>query len=483
MKADILIDGGIIMTVDREARIIKDGAIAINGNKIAAVGDGEQIKKKYPQAKKTIDGSNKLIMPGMINTHTHVQGFSLVKGTRPGNTTGSTAYNQDAINLFASPYWNDERFYKSGLLTAAELIKSGNTTVVDCSTLLTSEKVNAESAVKFYEDCGLRCVLGIRSMDIFDEPGVRQLEDRAKASGSTRDNIKRVEKMIMKYHKAAGGRVNIWGYLVLVSNSSDELLEGLKALADSTGTGVTTHANFEKAWTEATIRGWGMTDIERLYRLGFLGRNCLLAHTVHMKGDEVLMIKETGTSLSHCPCTCLAGCQEAYLFGNFPEWWQMDINISLGTDAQSVSNHMDLFRAMTTAYLVHREAKHEPNLWAPQDMVKLATVNGSKATLLEDEIGSIEVGKKADIILIDMMRPEWVPWHKYNLYENLVLSATGDSVDTSIIDGKVVMENREIKIFNEEEILEWAQQDVWEFLKTHGGVGTGPYPYNMPPLW
>ena len=110
--------------------------------------------------------------------------------------------------------------------------------------------------------------------------------------------------------------------MVLVMNSSDELIKGLKALADKYQVGLATHANFRKAFTEVTIKGWGMTDVERLNHLGALDRNTLLAHAVHLKGHEVLMLKESNTSLSHCPCTSMVTGQEAVLFGNYPEWWQ-----------------------------------------------------------------------------------------------------------------------------------------------------------------
>ena len=477
MQVDLLIEGGIVLTMDPQRRIIKDGAVAIQGNQITEVGKRDALRKKYPSPKRVIDSQNKLVMPGLVNTHGHLC-CSTAKGLIVGNYGYGNPWLQRTNDMLASPYWNEESWYQAALLTSAELIKNGTTSIVDCGTFRGAE----EAAIEAVTISGLRAALGLELMDIFKKPGYWIPPERRKAFGSTRDNVKRVEDMIKKYHRSAGGRVNIWACLMQVMNSSDDLCKAVKNLVDRYETGVTVHSNVMRPMTEVVRQAWGMRDAERLAKLGVLDRNCLLAHSGDLNGDEVMLIKENRASIAHCIYTSMNLAYGTALFSNFAGWLQMGINIGLGTDAQICCNHMDMFRAMAATFLVHKEGKFDCNLWPPQTVLEMATLNGAKAMLLEKEIGSLEAGKKADILLIDLMRPEWIPWHKYNLIENLILSATGDCVDTSIIDGKVVMEGREIKTFDEKEVLEKAQQSVGELLETLDFLGE-PYPEKLPPLW
>jgi len=232
------------------------------------------------------------------------------------------------------------------------------------------------------------------------------------------------------------------------------------------------------------VEGWGKTPIMRLYDNGALGENALLVHTAHMPGKDTMAVRETKTNLSHCVFTSMGMQYGACLLNNFPAMLDMGINVAIGTDGQACCNHKDMVRAMNATFLVHKETKFDCNLWPPKTVVEMATWNGAKALCLEKEIGSLEPGKKADIILFDLTRPEWVPVHRYNLIENLVMSATGDSVDTSIINGKVVMEGRVIKAFDMDKLVAEMQKEGEAYIAGADFLGTEkPYPENMPPLW
>jgi 5-methylthioadenosine/S-adenosylhomocysteine deaminase len=257
-----------------------------------------------------------------------------------------------------------------------------------------------------------------------------------------------------------------------------------KELADKYKVGVTGHANVMKPMVEVSLQGWGKTPIMRLYDSGALGRNVLLAHVAHMSGKDILAIKETGTSLAHCVLTSMGLQYGSCLFGHFPEMVDMGINVTIGSDGPVCCNHWDMVRVMNATFLAHKETKFDCNLWPPKTVVEMATRNGAKALGMEEELGSLEAGKKADIIIFDLNRPEWVPVHRYNLIENLVLSASGDSVDTSIINGKVVMEEGIIKTFDLDKLVAETQQEGKAYLEKLDFLGTEkPYPENMPPLW
>jgi 5-methylthioadenosine/S-adenosylhomocysteine deaminase len=477
---DILITDGVILTLDPQRRIIPDGAVAIKGTDIVEVGKTEELKSKYPNPKRAIDAKNKLVMPGLLNTHIHLISFPTMKGIRSGNYGYGNPYLQRCYTILDSPYWNEERFYLSGLLSCIEMIKSGTTAVVDTGTSVGSE----EMAVKLITESGLRAALALETMDIFDKPGYYIQERRRKRFGNTKENIDRTEKYIKRYHGAADGRVNIWTSVMQVMNSSDELVIGLKELRNKYGVGMTVHANVMRPMTEVVEKAWGIPDTERLGKLGVLGPDCLLAHACDLNGREVAMVRDTHTNISHQIFTSMNLAYGAAIFSRFPQWLQSGINISLGTDDQCCCNHMDMFRAINATFLVHKEVQFDNNLWPPDTVLEMATLNGAKSMMLENDIGSLEAGKKADMILIDLMQGEWVPWHKYNLIENLVLSATGASVEGVIINGQIVMEGREIKTFNEREVLEKVQADINELVEGLDFCSDrAPYPECMPPLW
>lgn len=480
MLVDVLIEGGIVLTMNPERRIIEDGSIAIQGNTIVAVGKKQEIRAKYPAPKKVMHAENKLVMPGLINTHVHLIGFPLAKGIRPGNYGYGNPFLQRAYNIFGSPYWNEDRYYLSGLLTCAEMIKNGTTSIVDCGTLVGSEGIS----IKVIEKTGLRANLALETMDIFEPPGYYIDEKRRKRFGTTQDNLRRMEKFIKERQNSCNGRVKTWACIMQPMNSSDDLIKGLRKLMDEYDIGMTTHANPMRPMTEVVEKAWGKPDTQRFADLGMLDHRCLLAHACDLNGKELMAVRDNHVNLSHQIFTSMNLAAGGSVFARFPQYLEMGINISLGTDDQCCCNHMDMFRTMNATFLVHKESQVDNNLWSPQTVLEMAILNGARSMLLENEVGSLEVGKEADIILVDLMRPEWVPWHKYNLIENLILSATGDSVDTVIVDGRIIMEGREIKTFSERELLTKVQSDIGSLLETLDFLGPEhPYPENLPPLW
>jgi len=430
-----------------------------------------------------INAKNKLVMPGLIDTHNHLH-HAILKGMNPGNYGYGDGWVIRMGELYMKGQYTEERAYPSVMLTLAEAIRAGTTTIVENATPTGREEMHAKALV----DSGIRGILSVRAQDIFgsyvDQSKIAVDEPRKLYGATAEENIKRIEGVIQKYHNTADGRLGVWVCLSWVQTASDRLCTMSKQLADKYKVGLTCHANVMKPTAEASIQEWGKTAIMRLYDNSALGQNVLLVHTSYMPGEDIMAIKETDTSLSHSPLTSMGLGYGACIFGHFPEMFEMGINITISTDGQTCCNHKDMIRAMNATFLVHKEMKFNNNLWPPKVVVEMATRNGAKALGMENEIGSLEPGKKADIILFDLNRPEWVPTHRYNLFENLVLSATGDSVDTSIIDGKVVMEGRVIKTFDVDKIVQTVQKESEVYFKDFDFVGTKkPYPENIPPLW
>jgi 5-methylthioadenosine/S-adenosylhomocysteine deaminase len=478
--ADILIEGGIVLTMNPEWKIFSNGAVAVQGDRIVDVGDTDKLRGKYPTPKKVIDAKNKLVMPGLINTHTHLH-LELIKGMVPGNYGYGNPWMLRVGGLYMRRQHTKERGYLSAMLGCAEAIRGGATTLIDCGPPPRFEETHARAIV----DSGIRGMVAVRAQDLFGPPGfVGTKEDMELYGATAEENISRIEGLIQKYNNTADGRLGIWPCLFYMPNASDKLCLMCKELADKYKVGVAGHANVMRPMVEVSIQGWGKTPIMRLYDSGALGRNVVLAHAAYMSGKDILAIKETNTSLAHCVLASMNLQYGSCLFGSFPEMLDMGINITIGSDAAVCGNHWDMVRVMNATFLSHKEVKFDCNLWPPKVVVEMATRNGAKALCLEKEIGSLEPGKKADIILFDLARPEWVPVHRYNLVENLVLSATGDSVDTSIINGKVVMEGRVIKTFDMDKLVAEAQKEGEAYLEGVDFLGTEkPYPENMPPLW
>ena len=423
---DILIEGGIVMTMSPDWKIYPNGAVAVEADRIIDVGDADEVKKKHPSPKKVINAKNKLTMPGLVDCHTHFH-HGIIKGLVPGNYGYGNPWIQRAGEAYMFGQFTEERAYLSAMITIAESMRAGTTACIDCGTPAGAEDAYARAIT----DSGIRGIIGVSVEDIFGPPGYTRPEANIKLHGATAEaNIERVEGYIQKYHGKADGRLNISPCLRQMQNVSDKLCTMSKELADKHNIVMTNHANVMRPMVETVVEAWGKTPIMRLYDNGALGENVLIAHAAHMPGPDIRAVLETKTTLCHCIFTSMGLAYGAALFNNFPGMRAMGINIAIGTDGAICCNHKDMVRVMNATFLVNKEGKFDCNLWPPKDVVEMVTINGARGLYMDKEIGSLEPGKKADITLFDLNRPEWVPVNKYNLLENLVLSATGDSVET-----------------------------------------------------
>ena len=221
-------------------------------------------------------------------------------------------------------------------------------------------------------------------------------------------------------------------------------------MADRYGVPLKMHlANYLETVHETKART-GYRPVEHLEKLGVLDKNVILVHMVHVSQKEVEMLAKRGTKVVHCPSTALK-LNYGLMFDRFPEMLDAGIPLAIGSDASDCSNFHDMVRVMYLAAVLHKDLRNDPEIMGAEKAIEMATINGAKTMGLEKEIGSLEVGKKADIAIFDTRRPEWRPLH--NEVQNLVYSATGDSVETVLIDGRIVMEKRKVLTINEEEVL------------------------------
>jgi 5-methylthioadenosine/S-adenosylhomocysteine deaminase len=319
-------------------------------------------------------------------------------------------------------------------------LRHGVTTFIDAGNYF------PEQTAKVAGESGVRAVVARSALDIakssFGSLPERFLE-------TTDQAIEQEEETVKKLNGSYEGRVRAWFQFRGIPNSTDGLITRLKELADRYHTGVQTHACFSSQTMEACRTQFGVTEIERLERLGALGPNVLLVHSGWVGPHEVESIRKHDAKLVAAPSSSLHNGYGNLLMGKIPEFLEMGVSVGLGSDHAS-SGIVDLVQEMMLVAGVYKEVRLNTGVMPPERVLEMATIQGARCALWENEIGSLEVGKKADIILFNTRMPQWQPL--YNPVANLVYSATGASVDTVICDGKILMQGRQLKTLDEDGI-------------------------------
>jgi cytosine/adenosine deaminase-related metal-dependent hydrolase len=433
--------------MDPQRRIIEDGAIAIEKDKIVYVGKTCEVRKKY-KADQTIDAQGSVITPGFIDAHCHVTGEPLTKGFVPDNV----AHTQLISNWFMPIYevHSSEDEYLSTLLASIEMIKTGTTCFLESGVAK-----HVGSVVKAIDKVGIRGVVGRWVWDLPPEPiAYRQ---------TTAEALKNIEQQVRKFNGVANGRVKSFSTVIGGTFCSDELLVGAKKIADQYRTIMNMHMSPIPDNPESYLKKTGKRPVQHFEQLGILDNNLVLAHMIHVSNDEISLLKKYNVKVVHCPGTALKLGYGTTKYGKFPEMLQQGICVALGCDSLNSSNYFDLTRAIYLAAGIYKDSKMDVNMIPAEQALEMATTNGAKTLSMDNEIGSIEKGKKADLVIFDRKRPEWVPM--FNVVNSLVYSADGKSVDTVLIDGKVILEKGKMKTIDEFDVYEKAQHAGNEIIK------------------
>ncbi len=467
-EVDLVIQKAVVLPMTSKREILWDGAIAINGSRIEAVGTTEAISRRYV-GKEAIDGHQQLAMPGLVNAHMHLFG-SFARGIV--NDLSFTPWVQKKFYV-TSKGLNPDNYYLGTQFAALNMLKTGTTCFLDCGTYQGLE----EPAVRGIETAGIRAVLA-RAMADMDDSLAQFL---SRSDRLTRENLERAEAFISQYDKAANGRVRAWACPIQVTSASDELCIGAMELAERYGVGFATHSNVDREDIANHHKLFGRRPIERFHALGVLNRRFLGTHMAWLSDREVELMKEADATAVHCPSASMKGAYGAISHGKFPELLDKGVTVGLGTDGPAASCFLDMFRVINLVATAHKEARLDCTLISPYQALELATIGSARGMLLESEIGSLEPGKKADVILLDLVRPEMVPWHEGNLIENLVYAGSGSLVHTVLVDGKIVVHGGEIKTMDEKEIIHRMQREApkfaalargWDARYLHAPIGS-----------
>ena len=436
-----------VVTLDPDRRIVAGGSILVEDGRIRRVGKAAELAGV--PADRVIDARHFVVTPGFVNGHMHISYGHVVRGIFPDDA-GSPLQQVFTLQMAMT----EEEEYASTLLGIVELVRNGTVCFVDPG----STKF-PDACLQAYADSGIRVILG---ECVTDGPAPFPLPRYPAAEA-----IARTGKFLETWHGRLGGRVRAWAMPFSAETCSADLLRGLKQVADGHRTALTLHHNSgDKARADARAKH-GRTPTEYLESLGVTGPGVVLAHVLGLDDAEVDCLARTATAAVMCPITAAKGGRGVRENGRLPELLARGVPVALGCDSPNNCNHLDLVRALNMAALQYKDARQDMRQIPAETALELATLTGARALGLGDDIGSLEPGKKADLVLFDTERPEWQAL--FDPVNNLVYNADGRSVHTVIIDGRVVVDGYR-QTFVDESRLYARVQEIGERLLARTGV-------------
>ena len=436
-----------VVTVDRERRIIQDGSILVEGDRVSRVGKATTLASA--RADRVIDARHLLVTPGFVNGHMHISYAHVVRGIFPDNL-GSPLSHVFKLQMAMT----EEEEHATTLLGLVELLKNGTVCFVDPG----STKF-PDACLQAYADAGIRVILGECVTDLeapFPLPRF-----------ATNEAVKRTTAFLDKWQGRLDGRLRAWAMPFSPETCTAELLRALKGVADEHRTSLTLHHGSGPQARKDSQARHGRTPTEYLESIGVLGPNVVLAHALGLDEAEIECLARTGTTVAMCPVTAAKGARGVAEHGRMPELLAKGVKVALGCDSPNNSNHLDIVRTMNMAAIQYKDARQDIRLIPAETALEMATLVGAQALGVGDELGSIEPGKKADLVLFDTQRPEWQAL--FNPINNLVYNADGRSVHTVIVDGRVVVDAYR-QSFVDEPRLFAKVQEIGEKLQKRTGT-------------
>src|SRR5262245_15101983 len=419
--------------------IIRHGAVVLDGDRIVDVGKTAELETKHPDASRA-GGERFVVTPGMINTHIHITGEPLTRGYVPDDTPFEENVFVWLCRLYSVYTPAEERL--SAQLAAVEMLKSGTTTFLEAGTIRFLDEV-----VDGLVEVGIRGRVGRWVWDLPPEPDVYQQ--------TTDEAIGHLERQLSDLRSVADGRIGTWSIVVGHTTCSDPLWKAARQLASEHDVGMSFHMSPAKIDPDGFIAEFGQRPMIHLDQLGVLAPDVAMTHCIHVDDEEIKAMARAQVSVAHCPTTALKVSYGVTRIGRMPEMMQAGINVSIGTDGNNASNYSDLHRATYLVAGLFKDGRQDPQMFPAEMAYEMATLGGARTLLMQDQIGSLEVGKKADIVLHDTDRPEWRPL--LNVINQLVWSADGRSVHSVWVDGRQVVDAGRMTTIDESALYAAAQ--------------------------
>ena len=442
----ILIEhAAVIVTLDATRRIITDGSILIDGRDIVQVGPSASVRPAR-RPDQIISGRRRVVTPGFVDTHVHLTEH-LSRGLIPDDVPVARYLPDWLLPLYSTVTPEEEQ--AAAMLACVEMVRTGTTTFCEAGTLF-----DVPAVADAVEQVGMRAILGRWTWDV-EGPDGRMKQTTAEA-------LDRTAEMMAKVHGRASGRIGAWPLLLGFGTCSTELMRGARdlAAAHGVGWGMMNLALHPRLRTRDTL------SVERLEALELLGHSTKLAHMIYVSDDDIARLARHRVKIAHCPTAALKHTKGLAAHGRFPEMVDAGVCVSLGGDSANGSNHFDMLRLMYLAATVFKDARLDVRVMPAETVLEMATLRGAEALLLDQHIGSIEPGKRADLVLFDTDTPEWRPL--LNPVNNLVYAASGASVRTVLVDGRVVLDEGRFIQFDERMLFERVERLSRDHIRRAG---------------
>jgi len=426
--ADIIIKNAYVLTMDPEMGDLKNGAVVIEDGKITEIAE-----KTKENAETVIDARHSVVMPGLVNTHTHAA-MTLFRGY--ADDLQLTDWLEGHI-WPAEAKLTAEDIYKGSLLACLEMIRSGITTFADMYFFM-------DETAKAVEASGLRASLCHGLIELWNEE-------------KGENDLKEGKRFVRAWQGAADGRIKTMYGPHAPNTCSEEFLAKVREEANRDGAGIHIHVLETEAELLAMKERYGKCSVHLLEDMGFLGPDVLAAHCVWLSDGDIEILAKRGVNVSH---NAISNMKLASGIAPVHKMLEEGVNVSLGTDGCASNNNLDLFEEMKTAALLHKVNTFSPTALPARQVLQMGTVNGAKA--LGTETGMLKVGKKADLIGVDMKKPHLIPC--FDVPSHLVYSARGSDVRTTIVNGKVLMDDYRLLALDEQKVMEDAQKAAEELI-------------------
>ncbi len=437
-----LLKNALVVTMNANEEVYSEGSVLVEDDKISKIGHFE-LKEDVDEV---IDCKGKIIMPGLVNTHVHT---SQQLGRGLGDDVNLLTWLHDRIWPYESNM-TEEDSYVSTLACCLEQIKCG------CTAFAEPGGQYVSGMARGVAEAGVRAKLAKSVMDCGE--GLPKVWQR-----TTEEELDKQEEDLKKFHNTHDGRVQVWFGLRTIFNCTDDLIVRSKELADKYNVGVHMHVaevKDEVEYMQATRGEWTVTHLNKL---GVLDKNFLAVHTVWLTNEEVEMFRDHQVKVSHNP----AAAMRVLGFAKVPRMLREGICVTIGTDGAPSNNRMDMVDEMYLTSLIHKGWRLEPDVVKAQEILRMATINGAKALMDEELYGSLEVGKKADLIVINPDSAGMLPLH--DPVANLVSSMHSSNVESTMCDGKWLMKDRIVLSLYEEEVLAAAKEHA-AAIRSRAGI-------------
>ncbi len=444
MQKTLFYNAGIV-TMDPERRQFNKGAILTHDDRIVQIGRSAELLAGIEPEVECLDLNGRWILPGLINTHVHT---SQQLGRGLGDDVSLLTWLHERIWPYESNL-NEGDSYISTLLCGIEQIRSGVTCIAEAG----GQYVNGMG--RAVDELGIRAILARSTMDMGEGLPEKWIESTDQALEIQIENLE-------KWHGKAGGRIKAWFGLRTIFNNSDDLIVRSKKLADKYGVGIHMHVAEVKEELEFAKMTRGATTVEHLKDLGVLDKNLLAVHTVWLSDEEIRMFAEWDVKVSHNPASAM----RVLGFAKVPEMLNAGICVSIGTDGAPTNNRMTLIDEMWVTSLIHKGRLLDPTAVPAETILAMVTCDAARALLWEDELGSIETGKKADLVIINPHSATMLPLH--DPIANMVTAMRAGNVESVMADGRWLMKEGQILTVNESEILEEAKKRAAAIVKRAG---------------